>query len=408
MALNCECNNLVTLNKKLHAVVDFFEPHIIASSEVSHGALSGIHIGVKDMIAIAGVVRGNGNPNSKTTGQKESENAPVINLLLNAGAQICATTTLLEFAAGAQHPKIAETRNPQDLSRTAGGSSSGSAALVGAGGLRLTVGTDTGGSIRIPAAYCGCYGIMPSLNAIPTEGVTPLSPSFDHVGFLGDTLEILESALSVTVNNWQQQVDETFDEKALVIGVPRNWIMDSRNDVEIQKRFLKLEGDLLAAGHQFQDVDTALFEEVRSLFLPIILFEAWQVHADQMMKDPEFFGEETRRLLNLAKAITQHEYEKAQSALTTLNSLIDQSLEKFDLLIMPAVPYFAPETTPTLDSELGGYEGLYTEVFNATGHPALVSPCGSHSMKIGIQLIGKKGKEKKLIADAKLINPFLS
>ena len=105
-----------------------------------------------------------------------------------AGAEVFATTQCLEYAAGFAHPEVGDTRNPRDPSRTSGGSSGGSAALVAAGVCELALGTDTGGSIRIPAAYCGVVGLKPSYGLLPLDGIFPLSPSCDHAGTLTATV----------------------------------------------------------------------------------------------------------------------------------------------------------------------------------------------------------------------------
>ena len=391
----------------LHAVVDLFDPHISSLTRTADQPLAGVHIGVKDMVAIVGVIRGNGNPSSKKFGHVEPANAPVIDALLSAGGEVALTTSLLEYAAGAQHPDIPETRNPQDLTLTAGGSSSGSAALVGAGVLRLAVGTDTGGSIRIPAAYCGCYGIKPTYSAINLEGVTPLAPSFDHLGFLAESLELIERGLSATIPTWNSQAINSDRSRSLRIGVPNAWVSDVRNDPRIQERFQEVTQSLALAGHTIVDFDVAKLEVIRSTFMEMILFEAWEVHKGQMEKDSYYYGEETRRLLELAQSITPAQYQEASLRRTQILPSVNQQFESVDILLMPAVPYFPPERTPPLDSELGAYEGLYSEIFNSTGNPALVSPCRCDPMTMGIQLVGKLGADRQLLADAEIIDPFL-
>ncbi len=153
------------------------------------GPLHGVPVAVKDMIDIAGHPRGNGNPHDMGAAPAASD-AAVVTALREAGAEVFAATSLLEYAAGAVHPGVPEARNPFDPGRTAGGSSGGSAALVGAGACAVALGTDTGGSIRIPAHYCGIAGFKPSFGAIDVAGVQPLSPSLDHVGLLGADVAI--------------------------------------------------------------------------------------------------------------------------------------------------------------------------------------------------------------------------
>ena len=196
----CEVANLellasyeaaIRLGEPLNAVVSLLP----APARQPGGDLHGVPIAVKDLIDIAGNPRGNGNPHDMS-GPAAAVDAPVITALREAGADVFATTSLLEYAAGATHPDVPEARNPVDRQRTAGGSSGGSAALVGAGACPVALGTDTGGSIRIPAHYCGIVGFKPSFGAIEVAGVQPLAPSLDHVGILGADVAITEKVFA--------------------------------------------------------------------------------------------------------------------------------------------------------------------------------------------------------------------
>ncbi|HEY6538994.1 MAG TPA: amidase family protein, partial [Candidatus Dormibacteraeota bacterium] len=196
----CEVANLELLaayeragrsGRALHAVVQLIE----APRRAPTGPLHGLPVAVKDLIDVAGCPRGNGNPEDMA-GPSAVKDAPVVRDLRDLGADVFATTALLEYAAGALHPQVPETLNPFRLDRTAGGSSGGSAALVGAGVCTLALGSDTGGSIRIPAAYCAAVGLKPSFDLLSTEGVQPLSPSLDHVGLIGRDVAVVARALS--------------------------------------------------------------------------------------------------------------------------------------------------------------------------------------------------------------------
>ena len=192
----CEVANLellaayeaaIRLGRPLNAVVSVLP----APARRPDGDLHGVPIAVKDLIDIAGHPRGNGNPHDMS-GPAAVGDAPVITALREAGAEVFATTSLLEYAAGAVHPDVPEARNPFDPHKTAGGSSGGSAALVGAGACPVALGTDTGGSVRIPAHYCGIVGFKPSFGAIDMAGVQPLAPALDHIGILGADVAITE------------------------------------------------------------------------------------------------------------------------------------------------------------------------------------------------------------------------
>ena len=165
LELLATCEAAIRLGQPLGAVVSVLP----APARRPGGDLHGVPIAVKDLIDIAGNVRGNGNPHDMS-GTAAHSDAPVITALRDAGADVFATTSLLEYAAGATHPEVPEARNPFDPGRTAGGSSGGSAALVGAGAFPVALGTDTGGSVRIPAHYCGVVGFKPSFGAIEVAG----------------------------------------------------------------------------------------------------------------------------------------------------------------------------------------------------------------------------------------------
>jgi Asp-tRNA(Asn)/Glu-tRNA(Gln) amidotransferase A subunit family amidase len=365
-------HRLTVLGRSLNAVVE--ELPLVRNPK--SGVLSNVTVAVKDLIAIEGSVRGNGNPNDMRNCVAEETDAPMIAKLRGAGAEIVATTALLEYAAGAQHPNLGEARNPLDPTRTAGGSSGGSAAIIGAEICDLAVGTDTGGSIRIPAAYCGAIGFKPSLGLVSNEGITALSPTLDHAGFLASKIDLIENAMSCVADNWRKHSTlQTF-----VLGMPRAWVEDPRVDPTIYRRFMAAITILRNEGIAIVDIDCDLFEEFRVLFIDILLFEAWKIYGDRVEKNPNHFGSETLRLFQSAQSVSKDRYESAIQRRIELLPLVDRLMISIDALIMPTVPYFAPETTPTLDSELGAYEGLFTEVFNVTGQPAITLPVAGDTL----------------------------
>ena len=157
-----------------------------APERAATGPLAGRPVAVKDIVAVAGAPTRCGSPASSP--RLALKDAEIVRRLRDAGAEVFAVTQCLEYAAGFAHPEIGDTRNPHDPSRTSGGSSGGSAALVAAGVCDLAIGSDTGGSIRIPAAYCGIVGLKPTYGLLPLDGVFPLSPSCDHAGTLTATV----------------------------------------------------------------------------------------------------------------------------------------------------------------------------------------------------------------------------
>src|SRR3954453_22645430 len=175
----------------LNAVVTVLPP----SERSTDGPLHGVAVAVKDNIDVRGVVTTNAS--TVAVPPPAAADAPVVTGLRDAAADLLCKTNLLEYAAGSVNPAYGMTFNPRETSRTSGGSSSGSAALVAAGVTEYALGTDTGGSIRIPAAYCGIVGLKPTYGLVPLEGVFPLSVTCDHVGTLTATVEQTARLLSV-------------------------------------------------------------------------------------------------------------------------------------------------------------------------------------------------------------------
>jgi len=404
----CEVANLellagyeraLRLGGPLNAVVTLFP----APARRAGGPLHGVPVAVKDMIDIAGHPRGNGNPHDMGAAPAASD-AAVVTALREAGAEVFAATSLLEYAAGAVHPGVPEARNPFDRGRTAGGSSGGSAALVGAGACGVALGTDTGGSIRLPAHYCGIAGFKPSFGTIDIAGVQPLSPSLDHVGLLAADVALTTMVLAAITGQ-----NATAPPAALRVGVDRSR-MEHPSLQPAVAAALRAALARLDQAFSVTDVDGAALTEIAGTFDDILLWEAWQVHRDQVEGHPERYGPETLRLLRAASAVNEDAYQAALRRRTGLLPSAAQVYEGIDVLITPAAPFTAPATTPPVDTPEGELEGLFTAVFNLTGDPALVLPCGwdTDGLPIGIQLSAPRGADMPLLAAAAPIETALA
>jgi 2-dehydropantoate 2-reductase len=405
----CEVANLellaaqeraLRLGGPLNAVVTLFP----APARQPDGPLRGVPIAVKDLIDVAGHPRGNGNPHDMA-GAPAVLDAPVVTALRAAGADVFAATSLLEYAAGAVHPDVPEARNPFDPGRTAGGSSGGSAALVGAGVCPAALGSDTGGSIRIPAHYCGVVGFKPSFGAIDVAGTQPLSPSLDHVGILGADVAITASVF-VAITGQEPASGPANATLRLGLARPQLDHPDIRPGVAAA---LRAALGRLAGAFAVVDVDGSVLSEIAGSFGDIILFEAWQVHRAQVDSHPERYGPETLRLLRTASHVTQDAYQAAGRRRDELLPRAAEVYRAVDVLVTPAAPFAAPVTTPPVDTPEGELEGLFTGVFNLTGDPALVLPCGwDDGLPVGIQLSAPRGADMALLAAASLIEPVLA
>lgn len=377
-----------------------------APARASTGPLHGMAIAVKDIIDVKGQPRGNGNP-ADMKSKPATEDAPVIKSLRALGADIFATTSLLEYAAGATHPDVPEAMNPYNSKRTAGGSSGGSASLVGAGVCSAALGTDTGGSIRIPAHYCAVVGFKPSYNSISLNGVTPLSPTFDHVGLLTKDVATTTRVFSALMGKAEDQTQTQIS--GLKIGIIASHFDLPELEKEVADSVKASLEKLKSLGASVVELDGAVFSELDKTFGTMLHFEAWQVHGAKVTSDPAHFGPETLRLFQAAKDITKEQYKSASDRCNELLPSAAKLYESIDVLITPAAPYVAPATTPPIDTPAGAVEGVYTGIFNITGDPAIVIPSSlnSEGLPIGIQLATIKGSDFRLLSIARAVESVL-
>jgi len=404
----CEVANLELLaayerTERLGRQVDAVVRVIPAPVRAASGDLHGVPVAVKDLIDVQGVPRGNGNPHDME-GRPAAADAPVVAALRRLGADVFATTSLLEYAAGALHPQVPETRNPYDLGRTAGGSSGGSAALVAVGACPLAVGTDTGGSIRIPAAYCGVVGLKPTFGALPIEGVQPLAPSLDHVGLLGKDVAITARAFAALSGGTLAPA-----QGRPRLGVVEEQFADTILEPEIAAALRQSLQKLADAGLQLRPVDNPALAAMGALLDDIVLWELWQVHGPTVSRDPAHYGPETLRLMQSGAQVDESVY---RSALRRREELLPQAASIYrevDVVLTPAVPFVAPATTPPMDTPEGSAEGRFTGVFNVTGDPAIALPCGwsEAGLPIAIQLSAPRGADAELLAAAARIEAIL-
>jgi 2-dehydropantoate 2-reductase len=395
----CERSNLellaayagcLTEGARLNAVITLLEP----SAPTRYGPLRGVPVAVKDNIDVRGVV----TTNASTVGVPlpAERDAAVVSNLRGAGAELLCKANLLEYAAGSVNPAYGMTFNPRDPSRTSGGSSSGSAALVGAGVCDYALGTDTGGSIRIPAAYCGIVGLKPTYGLVPMDGVFPLSQTLDHVGPLTRTVAQAAALLGV-ISGRPCELEEV---SGLRVGVLRRQMDDPAVEPVVRARVEEALERLAGAGFELVDVDVPELDLADAALGPIILKEAYDVHRDLLEREGEKYGANTRWLIEEGSAIEDERYQQALVDRVRVADGFARAFEHVRILAGPTVAYPAPHEDPPVGTPQGDVEGRFTGPYNLAGIPAVSLPCGLTDGKLpaGLQLAAAAGEDELLLS----------
>jgi len=380
---------------------------------IYRGPLHGIPVAVKDIVAVEGVLMTAGS--RLLRGEVPARSAEVVRALESAGAVVVGTTNLHEFASGATNvnPHFGTPVNPWKEGRIPGGSSGGSAVSVAAGLVPIAVGTDTSGSVRLPSALCGVVGLKPSYPAVSREGVFPLAPSLDTVGF--HTLSVWDAAAALSKAASSPELAHRSDPFSLSapvrsgvrLGYVRSWVEGSA-DPEVERAALSFVKDLEARGFEVVEVDLPEHELFRRNWYFIRRAEASEVHEHWILERPEEYGPDVRRMLEEGLGIRAVDYVRAVRMREVLRGSVEGALRDLDALVLPASPLTAPEVgTKTVlvgGREVDVYTALlsFTMPFNLTGHPAVVVPytLSSEGLPISMQLVGKYARDHELLAVA--------
>lgn len=371
------------------------------------GPLQGVPISVKDLIDIRGTPTTAASLVSK--GHVARTDAPVIARLREAGAVLIGKTNLHEFAYGAtnEDSSFGPTLNPHDPRRSPGGSSGGSAVSVATGMALASLGTDTGGSIRIPAAACGTVGLKPTYGDVPTEGIVPLSRTLDHAGPL--TRSVLDAWLVYRClvgrpvhGDWSPR-----PARDLRLAVLRTYFCDVL-DSDVRSRFEGAVDGLRKGGARVAEVEFPHVDTVTAIFPIIQASEAVAYHARTLEAVPERYTRPVRLRLELGHYILAEDYVRALKGREILREGLEAALGEHDALVLPTLPVPAQP----IGAESVVVEGSQhpirpltlklTQPFNVTGHPAISLPCGvtSEGLPCGLQLVGRYQQTEALLGVA--------
>jgi aspartyl-tRNA(Asn)/glutamyl-tRNA(Gln) amidotransferase subunit A len=367
------------------------------------GPLHGIPVSIKDLMDVRGTettaasrVRG---------GRLADQDAPCIANLRAGGAVLIGKTNLHEYALGTTSGESAfgPVRNPLDLTRSPGGSSGGSAVSVATGMALATVGTDTGGSIRIPAACCGIVGLKPSLGEVSTDGVIPLSSTFDHVGPLAASVADAWAMLRVLAGELSPEPLVAMAPSDLSLAIPHPYFFDLL-DEDVQARFESAVAAFRAAGARVRETTVLHTDAIASVYVRISLKEAAAFHAATLNAVPERYTPPVRQRLEMGRGIQQEEYMVALGTREQLRADVDAAFGSDEALALPTLAIPAPKIGAELVQIGPRQEPLrnvmlrLTQLFNITGHPAISIPCGRtrEGLPVGLQLVGRRGRTREL------------
>jgi len=382
-----------------------------ASGEV-RGPLHGIPLGIKDILATHDApTTASSRVLDRSWGQRQD--ATTVKKLREAGAVLLGKLVLHEFAIGSPDPQTGMrfAMNPWDMTRLPGGSSSGTGAAVAAGLILGGLGTDTGGSIRGPASYCGITGLKPTFGRVSKEGCVPLSYSLDHIGPMARTARdcalLLQaiagfdpldpSTVRREVPDYQGALNGSV--AGLRIGIPREYFFDSPElDTEVRDAVLKAIDQLTDAGATVKDVVLPHAAVARVAQRVIMLGEAYAYHQANLAQQPMNYGKWTRRQLIQGAIYSAGDYVQAQRMRSIVKTEVAEKMVDLDVLVTP--------TSVSPASIFEGYDPESTRrspsfmaIWNLTGQPAASVCCGftNAGLPIGLQIIGKPFDEATVL-----------
>ncbi|MDA2803400.1 amidase [Nocardiopsis suaedae] len=370
------------------------------------GPVHGTAVALKDLIDVAGLPTGAGS--RVRAGHTAAADSAVAERLAAAGAALVGKAHTHEFAYGLTTP---QTRNAWDRDRVAGGSSGGSAVAVASGAATFALGTDTGGSIRVPAALNGVVGLKPTFGLVPLRGVTPLSWSLDHAGPITRTVGDAALALSALAPGWDADTAGAPASgggpplEGLRVGVPRNYFFD-RVDPDVEAAVRQATDRLVELGARPVGVEIPMGRYVQAAHWGLMVPEASAYHGPTLRTAPELYGADVRALLEAGTAVTAADHLRAQRARTMMARAWARLFGGVDLVAAPTVPVTAvragQEEVSWSDGASEGVADAYVRLCapaNLTGGPALTLPVGRdrHGLPIGMQLIGAPGGDGVLL-----------
>jgi aspartyl-tRNA(Asn)/glutamyl-tRNA(Gln) amidotransferase subunit A len=411
-ARNDELRAFVTVTGEVARAAARRADHELAGGQ-DRGPLHGIPIALKDLIDQAGAPTTAGSHVRPLT--PVGSDAVVTARLRAAGAVLIGKTNLHEFAFGttSEDSAFGAVRHPLDTTRSAGGSSGGSAAAVLAGMALGAIGTDTGGSIRIPAAACGLVGLKPGFGEIPLDGVVPLSATLDHVGPLARTVAGV-AAIQGVLSRVTLRALRPPPVARLRLGRLTGYFEEFIEPAVRETYESTLDG-LARAGVDLAPVSVPHAADAPAIYIHICLPEAAAYHAETLERCPERYTANVRLRLEMGRYILAEDYLRALAARQVLEREIEAALSDVDALVLPTLPILAP-TLGLETVDVGGRREAVravmlrlTQPFNLSRHPAVALPCGTGTgLPVSLQVVGKHARTGALLDLCAALGPLVN
>ena len=414
--LNPDLNAFCTLS--LDAATRKAQESKLAMERGDERPLLGIPIAVKDLIDTRGIRTSYGS--SMFWNNIPAADAAVVANLERAGAIVMGKTATHEFAWGFtnDNPHYGPTHNPWNRDRIPGGSSGGSAVSVASGMAPLAVGTDTGGSIRVPCTFCGTAGIKPTYRSISSKGIFPLAASLDHVGAIArDPLDLqlsLKVMQSANWRDWDDSSDLVLKSLANVRVGSADCLHQPAPDADIAAVFNSAREVLQEAGAIGVSFDDMQIPDIPGVFTTIMLAESLHTHRQAQLYPARYeeYGADIRKRIDLAQEISLDKYLEASEQRRILAMELDKVLREVDVIVSlcaastpPRIESLFPPTADTQDQyDLRRIVLGYTALQNLTGLPSCTVRAGfdNHGMPVGIQFTGRMGADQTVLSIAAL------
>jgi aspartyl-tRNA(Asn)/glutamyl-tRNA(Gln) amidotransferase subunit A len=355
---------------------------------------SGVLLGVKDLFDTAGLTTTYGS--AIFVDHVPARSAEVVVRLEQAGYANVGKTNLHEFAYGttSENPHFGTVPNPIAPGRVAGGSSGGSAAALAAGLADAALGTDTGGSIRIPAACCGVVGFKPTYGLVSLEGCFPLAPSLDHAGPVARSVEECTAMMAAIAPEFERRSLESLEEVRAGLAWTEHALPLVRERVEAAASLFP----------RMRPVELPLAEDSRTVFMR----EVADVHRELYAEHGDLYGENVATKVERCLRVTDAEYAAGVRARAAYRDAFGEALDGLDVLVTPTLPFVAPPLGHD-ERELRGELTLLTWPFNVVGAPALALPCGpaEDGLPASVQLVGRPGDDALVLAAGSLLERLL-